>query len=111
MSMTWNPVTHEDYEQLKGFEVFTSDNEKLGKIDQVMHPATSMPQARGQHYFRVDPGTLKRLFSGEDEVFVPETLVRSVDVADDKIILEVPKSSVPTKDWSRPAHFDSYRRS
>jgi ribosomal 30S subunit maturation factor RimM len=110
MSMTWNPVTHEDYEQLKGFEVFSSDNEKLGKIDQVMHPATGMPQARGQHYFRVDPGTLKRLFSGDDEVYVPETLVRSVDIQDDKVILEVPKSQVAKTDWRRPANFDTFER-
>ena len=31
----WNPLTHQDYEPLKGFAVYTSDDEKLGTIDDV----------------------------------------------------------------------------
>ncbi len=107
---TWNPTTHTDYETLKGFAVYTSDNEKLGTIAEVCHPALDMPAARGQHYFRVDPGTLKKLFTDADEVFVPEQLVRKVDPADDKVILEVPKAEVKRTDWSRPANYETFRR-
>jgi hypothetical protein len=111
MSTTmWNPTTHQDYEQLKGFEVFTSDDEKLGKIDEVFHPPVEMPQARGRHYFKVDPGTLKKLFSDQDEVFVSESMIRRVDTADDRIVLEVPKSQIGKTNWSRPADYNTYRR-
>lgn len=111
MSTTmWNPTTHQDYEQLKGFEVFTSDNEKLGKIDEVYHPPMDMPQARGNHYFRVNPGSLKKLFTDQDEVFVAETMIRKVEPTDDRIILEVPKSQIKQTNWSRPANYDTFRR-
>lgn len=106
----WNPTTHQDYEQLKGFEVFTSDNEKLGKIDEVYHPPVEMPQARGRHYFKVDPGALKKLFSGQDEVFVSESMIRAIDPTEDRIILEAPKSQISQTDWSQPADFHTYRR-
>ena len=110
MSTTmWNPTTHEDYEQLKGFEVFTSDDEKLGKIDEVFHPAMDMPQAKGNHYFKVDPGMLKKVFTDQDEVYVSESLIRTVDTKDDKVILEVPKSRVSQTNWSRPSNYESYR--
>jgi sporulation protein YlmC with PRC-barrel domain len=111
MSTTmWNPTRHEDYDTLKGFEVYTSDNEKLGKITEVCHPAMEMSSARGKHYFRVDPGTMKKLFTNADEVFVPERLVSIVEPGDDKVILEVPKSRVEKTDWSRPRDYDTYRR-
>jgi hypothetical protein len=111
MSTTmWNPTTHADYETLKGFDVFTSDNEKLGTIAEVCHPAQEMPSARGNHYFRLKPGTLKKLFTDAEEVFVPERLVRMVNPDEDAVILEVPKAQVKQTDWSRPADFDTFRR-
>ena len=110
MSTTWNPTTHTDYETLKGFEVYTNDDEKLGTIAEVCHPAVEMPAARGQHYFRVEPGTLKKLFTDAEEVFVPERLVRMVNLNEDKVILEVPKNAVKKTDWSRPADYNSFRR-
>jgi hypothetical protein len=69
-----------------------------------------MPSARGNHYFRVEPGTLKKLFTDAEEVFVPERLVRSVNPDEDAVILEVPKAQVKKTDWSRPANFDTFRR-
>jgi hypothetical protein len=111
MSMTnWNPTTHADYETLKGFEVYTSDDEKLGKIAEVLHPQTTSTTVRGGHYFRVDPGAMKKLFTDQDEVFVPENLIRSVDPRDDKVILEVPKNRIQQTDWSRPSNIDAFRR-
>ncbi len=108
---TWNPTTHTDYETLKGFDVYTSDDEKLGTIAEVCHPAIDMPAARGSHYFRVDPGTLKKLFTDADEVFVPERLVRMVTPDEQAVILDVTKSMITATDWSRPANFDTFRRS
>ncbi|RIK40478.1 MAG: hypothetical protein DCC58_13815 [Chloroflexi bacterium] len=111
MSTTlWNPTTHQDYERLKGFEVYTSDDEKLGKIDEVFHPPVDMPQARGGHYFRVDPGMLKKLFTDQDEIFISEQMIRTVSTNDDKIVLEVPKSHIGQTDWGRPANFNTLRR-
>jgi ribosomal 30S subunit maturation factor RimM len=107
---TWFPTSHEDYEQLKGFEVFTSDDEKLGKIAEVYHPNEDMPQARGSHYFLVDPGALKKLFTDQGEVFVAESMIRRVDDKDDKIILEIPKSQVEKTNWGRPTNYATYRR-
>ena len=107
---TWSPRSHQDYENLKGFEVFTSDNEKLGKIDEVFHPPVDMPQARGSHYFKVNPGPLKKLFTDQDEVFVSESLISRVEPTDDRIILEVPKSRIGQTNWSRPANYDTFRR-
>ena len=112
MSMTsWNPTTHADYDVLKGFEVFTRDNEKLGEVKEIFHPPTEMPAARGSHYFRVEPGTMKKLFSNQDEVFVSESMIQTVQPAEDKIILSVPKNRIEQEDWSRPRNFDTFRRS
>jgi ribosomal 30S subunit maturation factor RimM len=111
MSTTWNPMTHADYEILKGFDVYTSDDEKLGTIKEVLHPPTEMPQARGNHYFKVEPGKMKQLFSDQDEVFVPEQLIRRVDTREDKVILEVPKARVKDQEWTRPRNIDTFRRS
>jgi len=111
MSTTmWNPTRHEDYDALKGFAVYTSDNERLGKITEICHPALEMPSARGKHYFRVDPGPLRKLCTDADEVFVPERLVSMIELDDDKVILEVPKSGVEQTDWSRPRDYETYRR-
>ena len=108
---TWNPSTHDEYDTLKGFDVYSSDNEKLGTIKEVCHPATAMPDARGGHYFRVDPGTLKKLFSDKDEVFIAETMIREVRPDDDKVILSVPKDRIQHEEWDRPGNFDTYRMS
>jgi hypothetical protein len=110
MSMTsWNPTSHDEYDALHGFDVYSSDNAKLGTIKEVCHPAAAMPAARGQHYFRVEPGTLKKLFTDQDEVFVAETMIREVRPEEDKVILSVPKDRVQDEEWSRPHDFDTYR--
>jgi hypothetical protein len=69
-----------------------------------------MPAARGGHYVRVEPGALKKLFGGQDEVFVPETLIRRVDPAENKVILEVPKAQLERQDWQPPRDLATYRR-
>jgi hypothetical protein len=111
MSMThWNPMSHADYDRLKGFDVYTSDNEKLGTIKEVFHPNADMPQARGAHYFKVEPGMLKQLFSDQDEVYLPERLIRTVETTEDRVILEVPKAQVKNQQWTRPRDIETFRR-
>jgi ribosomal 30S subunit maturation factor RimM len=110
MSSTWHPTTHADYDTLKGFDVYSSDDEKLGTIKEVLHPQTTGRMVTGGHYFRVDPGALKKLFSDQDEVFVAETMIRRVDAAEDKVVLEVTKDRIQHETWSQPADFDTYRR-
>jgi hypothetical protein len=106
---TWNPMTHEEYDLLNGFDVYTSDSEKLGTIKEVCHPAMAMPEARGEHFFRVEPGMFKKLFSDLDEVFIAETMIRDVRPEDNRVILSVPKDRVQDEDWGRPHDFDTYR--
>jgi len=111
MSMTWNPTTRADYDGLKGFDVYSSDSEKVGTIKEVFHPQDEMPTARSRHYFHVEPGTFKKLFSDADEVYVSERLITTVDPNEDTVILEVPKEQLKDQDWSRPPELDRFRRS
>jgi hypothetical protein len=111
MSSMWMPERHEDYDTLKGFDVYSSDDEKLGTIKEICHPQATIPTALGGHYFRVEPGKLKKLFGGQDEVFVPETLIRRVDPTEDEVILDVPKAQVERQDWQPPRDLDTFRRS
>ncbi len=107
----WNPTTHEDYDTLKGFDVYSRDDEKLGTITDVLPPRDEMPLARGKHYFKVEPGMMKKLFSDQDEIFVPERLVQTVRPDDDRVILEVTKDRIEHEDWSKPRDFETFRRS
>lgn len=109
MSATWNPSTHDDYDILKGFEVYSADDEKLGTIKDVLHPREEMPAARGKHYFRVEPGMMKKLFSDQEEIFVPERLVQTVRSEDHRVVLEVTKDWVQGEDWATPSDVNVYR--
>ncbi len=110
-TMDWSPMTHEEYDVLKDLEVYTSDNEKIGTIKEVLHPREEMPAARGRHYFKVEPGMLKQWFSDQEEFFLPERLIDEALPNEGKVILEVPKDSLKAQDWSRPPEFESFRRS
>jgi sporulation protein YlmC with PRC-barrel domain len=110
-TMTWNPQSHSDYDLLKGYDVYTSDDEKVGTIKDVLHPPTEMPTARGRHYFKVEPGMLKQLFSDQDEFYLPERLIQTVQPQEDKVILEMPKSRLKNADWMQPRDVNSFRRS
>jgi sporulation protein YlmC with PRC-barrel domain len=105
--MNWNPTTHQDYDVLKGKDVFTSDNEKIGTVDQVLHPANDST-ARDQHYFLVKPSMLDRL-SGQDELYIPATTVQMV--GEDRLVLETPTARIEAANWSQPRNVKSFRRS
>ncbi len=110
-TMTWNPTTHTDYDTLKGFTVYTFDNEKVGTIKEVFHPHEELPTARGKHYFKVEPGMLKQWFSDQEEFFLPERLIGEVLPNEEKVVLEIPKAQLKQEDWRRPREIDTFRRS
>ena len=97
---TWNPTTHEAYDTLKGRDVVSADNEKLGTIAAIFHPKQAMPEARGGHYFLVKPGMLKSWFGQGSEVYVPESAI--ADVTDDAVLLTYPKDQLEAQGWNRP---------
>jgi hypothetical protein len=96
---TWNPTTHEAYDTLKGRDVVSADNEKLGTIAAIFHPKQAMPEARGGHYFLVKPGMLKSWFGQGSEVYVPESAI--ADVTDDAVLLTYPKDQLEAQGWHR----------
>jgi rRNA processing protein Gar1 len=106
MRSTWNPNTHDEYDALKGLDVFTADDEKIGTIDEVLHPADGST-APDQHFFLVKPGMLDKL-SGEDEMYVPATTVQLV--SEDRVVLETTKARVGATNWSAPRNIKSFRR-
>ena len=111
VSTRWTPTTHADYDALKGRDVISADGEKVGSISEILHPNMEMPQARGRHYFLLDPGLLKDWFGGLDKAYLPEA---SIDqISPDRVVLNLRSDQIKqrSKEWSRePASLDTYRR-
>jgi hypothetical protein len=105
----WTPITHEDYDALKGVDVFSRGGEKLGSIDAVFHPNQDMPAARGSHFFLVKPGMLKSWFGGGEEFYVPERAIETVTA--DGVTLSYRKEQLESQGWDKkPAGIASFRR-
>jgi hypothetical protein len=97
----WAPQTDEDYDALKGCDVFSSDGEQVGTVAAIFHPQATTPATGGRHYFAVKPGMLKSLF-GADEVYIPETAIRTV--TNGKVTLGVAKAALQGQNWTtKPA--------
>lgn len=105
-TQTWNPSTHEDYDRLKGMDVFTSDDEKIGTVDEVLHPANDSTDPQ-HHYFHVDPGMLDKIV-GEDDMYVRATEVKFI--SDDRVMLGMSKDGLKSGNWSGPRDIDTFRR-
>lgn len=103
---TWKPRTHQDYDALKGRDVFTADDEQIGTVDEVLHPANDST-APEQHYFLVKPGMLDKLV-GEDEMYVRADEVQFF--SDDRVVLGTTKDRIEATDWSAPRDVKSFRR-
>lgn len=108
MSMQWYPTSPHDYDMLKGYAVYTSDNARLGSVEEIYHPAEDMPDARGHSIFKVNPGILREVFTHAEDLYIPERLIQSVDTQFDKIILDVSKDAAQQQDWSRPENLDTF---
>ena len=112
VTTTWNPMTHSDYDLLKGKEVFSADGEKVGSISQILHPNMDMPAARGRHFFLLDPGLMKDWFDGFNPVYLPESAID--EVGSDRVSLNLTADQVKQrgKQWTtEPSGLASYRQS
>jgi hypothetical protein len=103
---TWSPRTHADYDELKGMDVYTSDDEKIGEIDEVLHPANDSTQPE-EHFLHVKPGMLGKI-SGEDEMYLRADEVKFI--GDDRVVLGLPKNRVESGSWAAPRNVDKFRR-
>ena len=112
VTTTWNPMTHSDYDVLKGKEVFSADGEKVGSISQILHPNMDMPAARSRHFFLLDPGLMKDWFGGFNQVYLPESAID--EVGSDRISLNLTADQIKQrgKQWTQePSGLASYRQS
>lgn len=102
----FSPQSHEDYDAIKGKDVYTADNDKVGTVDEVLHPAddTLAPDA---HYFLVKPGMLDQL-TGQDEMYIPASAVQML--SEDRVILETTTASIRDANWSKPRNANTFRR-
>jgi hypothetical protein len=106
---TWNPITHADYDTLKGRDVVSADNEKLGTIEAIFHPKQAMPEAHGGHYLLVKPGALKSWFGRGSAVYVPESAIAAV--TDDAVRLTYPKDQLEAQSWHQaPTTLQEFHR-
>jgi hypothetical protein len=108
---TWNPMTHTDYDVLKGLDVFSANGEKIGSITQILHPNMDMPAARGRHFFLLDPGLMKDWFGGFNQVYLPESTIEMVGT--DRITLNLTADQIKQrgKEWTaEPTGLKGYRR-
>jgi len=108
---TWNPMTHTDYDTLKGLDVFSADGEKVGSIAEILHPNEEMPAARGKHFFLLDPGLMKDWFGGFNQVYLPESTIDSVGT--DQITLSLGAKQIKKRgqEWTvEPTGLRNYRR-
>ena len=92
VTTTWNPMTHTDYDTLKGKDVFSANGERSGSITRIFHPTMDMPAARGRHYFLLDPGLLKDWFGGFDQVYLPESTIESESA--DRVVLNLTSEQI-----------------
>jgi hypothetical protein len=106
MSRTWTFTTPAEYDALKGMDVFTSDDAKIGKVDEVLHPANNS-MAPDQHYFLVKPGKRDKLIR-DDELYVPATAVQMV--GQHRVVLETSSDIVQSVKWTPPRDVDTFRR-
>ena len=111
VTTTWNPITHADYDALKGKDVFSADGEKVGSVSEILHPNMDMPAARGRHFFLLDPGLMKSWFGGFDQVYLPESTLD--EVRSDRILLNLTAEQVKQRgtEWAtQPNGVANYRR-
>src|SRR5688500_1402835 len=111
VTTTWNPMTHADYDTLKGKDVFSTDGEKVGSISEILHPNMDMPAARGRHFFLLDPGLMKDWFGGFDQVYLPESTLD--EVRSDRVLLNLTAEQVKQRgtEWTtQPNGVANYRR-
>ena len=108
---TWTPMTHTDYDVLKGLDVFSADGEKVGSIAEILHPNIEMPAARGKHFFLLDPGLMKDWFGGFNQVYLPESTIETVGSERGTLSLTAEQIKRRGQEWTaEPTGLREYRR-
>ena len=105
--LAWPPTTDADYDALVGKEVASADDQKIGTIRVVQHPAVERPGAGGRHVLLLEPGLFNDWFAGFDPIFLPETAIASVEP--DRIVLNLTAEQIQQRSqtWTQPpAGFD-----
>ena len=111
VTTTWNPMTHTDYDILKGKDVFSANGENVGSIKGIFDLNMDMPAARGRYYFLLDPGLIKDWFGGLDQDYLPESAIESVSA--DRVVLNLTSDQIKQRgqQWTaEPTGLTSYRR-
>lgn len=107
MITKWAPTSHEDYDVLKGLDVFTRDGEQIGTFKSVYHPNADFETSRGRHYFLLEPGKMKDWFGGLDQTYIPEPAVSGF--SDEGVFLTVTEDEIRNRTWDAPVDLKSYR--
>lgn len=106
--MIWKPEADEDYDRLRGDDVYGLDGPRIGTIDQVMHPLDEDGSvAHGRHFFVVKVDRALMGVLNTDDLYVPEMAIRSV--SDDQVVLDTTREQLPERHWRQPP--TEYRRS
>jgi hypothetical protein len=87
-------LAHEwDYDRLKGLKVYSSDNQRVGTVDQIMRLAHDP----SQHYFLVRTSGLSAILN-RDDLYIPESAVEML--GDDRMILNLSAEDLKHPDWT-----------
>jgi len=108
-TVTWNPLSQEDYGLITGKDVYSRDGVKVGAVTEIWQPETEFPTSHGQHYFLMDPGLLNDWFGGHNQLYLPEGVIASV--APDRVVVNLTKDQIKQAGWTeRPTGWDRYSR-
>lgn len=83
-----------DYDRLRGMKVYSSDNTRIGTIDQVLR----VVHERAENYLLVKSGGLVGILA-QDELYIPESCVSIV--GDDRVVLSLSHDEMQHPDWLR----------
>ncbi len=103
----FEPAQHEDYDELIGRAVFTTDEQKIGMIKSAFHPQEDFAPSRGRHFFLLEPGLIKDWFGGLDDFYFPETLISGVSL--ERVYIDMTYDGVKNANWEKPPVIDTYR--
>ena len=81
-----------DYESAKGLDVYGSDGQKIGTVDEVLTDTNT-----GKRYFLVKSGPFGL---GTETLYVPESAVELV--GNDRVVLNVTKTDAEAHGWVSP---------
>jgi len=81
----------EHMDDLIGCSVYSADRQKLGTVEQVLHPQATTTSSHAGHYLLIKPGIIQSLL-GVEQVHIPSLHITSVDLSAGSIFLDVPSN-------------------